>query len=166
MMKSGRSFAIVLMLTVFSAAAAQAQLRKEQSNPDEYMGPIVKENSTQVGNWSNLFNMKMSHTYSINVGSFGGQMYNMNAYTNTMEFFFSERMTGRVDISFLHSPFGNSFLNEGSGDFGGKVIIRNAELNYQLGERSHITVQFQQHPFGGFSPYSPFYQHPFYGRNY
>lgn len=165
-MKMGRFTSFVLILMLFAASSAQAQLRKELSNPDEYTGPIVKEESREVGNWSNLFNMKMSHSYSINIGSFGGQMYNMNAYTNTMEFFFSERMTGRVDISLLHSPFGNSFFNEGSNDFGGKVIIRNAELNYKLGERSHISVHFQQNPFGGLSPFSPYYHNPFYGRNY
>lgn len=159
------SFLIIVLLLVSSIS--YAQLRKDQYKSSDYLGNVVKDRSSEPGNWSNLFNMTMDHSYSMTFGSFGGQYQNLNAYTNTMHFFFSERMTGRLDLSVLHSPFGNSYLNaNGSGkqiDF----IIRNAELNYQLSEKSNISIHFQQIPsYGyGYSRFSPFYNN-LYDSNY
>ncbi len=153
---------IVLLALV---STADAQLREEQDKVSEYSGPIVKKYDREPGNWSNLFNMQMDHSYSMMFGSFGGQYQNINAYTNTMHFFFSDRLSGRLDLSLLHSPFGGSFMNNGNGGLETQLIIRNAELSYELGERSNLRIQFQQLPsygygYGmnpwGFNQYNPF----------
>lgn len=162
------SFLIVILLLVSSTG--YAQLRENQYKSSDYLGNIVKERSGEPGNLGNLFNMTMDHSYSMNFGSVGGQYQNINAYTNTMHFFFTDKMTGRVDLSVLHSPFGNSYLNNNAN--GGEVdfIIRNAELNYQLSEKSHISISFQQVPaynrYGYYNNrYNPFYN-SLYDSNY
>lgn len=160
---------LLVMLLTFSTLS-NAQLREDLSKSSDFMGPVIKEGSSQGGSLSNLFNMQMNHSYSMTFASIGGQYQNVNAYTNTMHFFFTDNLTGRLDLSLLHSPFGNSFLDNGNG-MGTEFIIRNAELNYQISDRSNISIQFQQLPSYGMNPWSrsPFYD-PFYSgsnfRNY
>lgn len=132
------------------SASAFAQFRSDMHRSSDYLGTVVKDRDREPGDWSNLFNMTMDHSYSMAFGSLGGQFQNMNAYTNTMHFFFSERLTGRVDLSLLHSPFGNTFMNNGQSGTGVDFVIRNAELKYEINDRSTIQIQFQQVP----SPYN------------
>jgi len=168
------SFISVLVLVfVFINSLSFAQLRENQFKSSDYQNGIIKVHDQEPGNWSNLFNMTMDHSYSMMFGSIGGEYQNLNAYTNTMHFFFSDKMTGRLDLSVLHSPFGNSYLNNGAGNQNVDFIIRNAEVNYQLSEKSNITFRFQQIPsygygngYGYYNRRSPFSNHPFYGTNY
>lgn len=167
---SAVSFLVLLLMGISSIS--HAQLRENRSNSSELMGPIVKQNDPSEGaNLSNLFNMRMDHSYSMMFSSFGsGNYHNVNAYTNTMHFFFSEDLTGRVDLSLLHSPFGSSFMPNNNG-MNTEFIIRNAELNYQVSDRSNIRIQFQQLPGYGLDPWSSgMYQRPFgnpyYDRNF
>ncbi|HLR26053.1 MAG TPA: hypothetical protein VK112_09315 [Fodinibius sp.] len=155
----------LIMLTMGLSSPVAAQLRANLPNPSELTGPVVQDPS-QGAKLSNLFNMQMDHSYSMMFSSFGGQMHNMNAYTNTMQFFFTENLTGRVDLSLLHSPFGNSFMQQDSG-LNTEFIIRNAELSYEISDNSHVRVQFQQRPtsYGpwgyGRNAFSP-YRNPFF----
>lgn len=167
MKKINLTLSLVIMLFLVSSVT-YGQLREDQYKSSDYLGNVVKERSREPGNLGNLFNMTMDHSYSMTFGSFGGQYQNLNAYTNTMHFFFSERMTGRVDLSVLHSPFGNSYLNVNGNGTEVDFIIRNAELNYQLSERSNISVSFRQVPaYGyGFNRFSPFYNNSIYDLNY
>jgi hypothetical protein len=168
------AFSVVISLIIFLfglSAITQAQLRRDQSRNSDLTGPVVKQDPSKGANLGNLFNMQMDHSYSMMFSNFGGQMQNMNAYTNTMHFFFSEDLTGRLDLSLLHSPFGNSFMSN-QGGLGTKFMIRNAELNYQINEKSNIRFQFQQVPTYGANPWSsgfynrnPFYS-PFDDRNF
>lgn len=155
---------LVLILFVFTAftVVAEAQLKENLPGSATLSGPIFEQQDNSSDNlFSNLFsNFNMSHSYSMTFSSFGGQFQNMNAYTNTMQFDLSDRMSGRVDLSLLHSPFGNNFMNTNN-DLGAKFIIRNAELNYDLGENSRIQLQFQQNPYYGMSPWSASHRSPF-----
>lgn len=144
------------VLTFGIHSLSSAQLRENMNNSSALTGPVVKSDPSEGANLGNLFNMKMDHSYSMMFSSFGGQMQNMNAYTNTMRFFFTENLTGRVDLSLLHSPFGgSSYMSNNNGGMNTELIIRNAELNYQLSENSNIRVQFQQLPnnYYGISPW-------------
>lgn len=144
-----------------------AQLRKNVNNSSELMGPVIKQDRSEGGNLGNLFNMQMDHSYSMMFSSYGGQMQNMNAYTNTMHFFFSDKLTGRVDLSLLHSPFGNNYMPNNNG-MNTEFILRNAELNYQISDKSNISIHVQQLPDNyGMSPWGMGRQHynPFYSRH-
>ncbi|MFN1835841.1 hypothetical protein AB2B38_011300 [Balneola sp. MJW-20] len=160
-----------ILILAFSLTL-HAQKRDDLVKPHEYSGPFVNTRALSVeSGLANFFKnrVRMSHSYSMNFASMGNSFQNVNAYTNTLEFFFSEDLTGRVDVSFLHSPFG------GSGMYGNnmspQVMVRNAELNYRIGDNTRIQLQYQQQPrgfgygrFGGFGNrfygydrYNPFY---------
>lgn len=144
-----------LLTLLLLSTTANAQLRDELSSPYDYSGPIVKnEAQTVQGGLNRFFNsIEMSHSYEMSFNSFGGNFQNMNAYTNTLTFALSPDLQGRVDISFLHSPFGGNAAM-GQNSFNNQVIIRNAELNYRISDKAFIRVQYQQLPRGyGFNPY-------------
>lgn len=160
---SAASVFIIFMLGI--STLSQAQLRKDLTRPSDLTGPIVKQNPSEGADLSNLFNMQMSHSYSMNFASYGGQFQNMNAYTNTMHFFFTEDLTGRVDLQLLHSPFGNSFMSNNNTGMNMDFRVRNAELNYEISDNSNISIQFQQLPNYGMNPWSSrAYNNPFHSR--
>jgi hypothetical protein len=143
-----------LLLTTFIFALLlstqlSAQLRENLSKSYEFSGPIINNQAPTVQTWLNDFfrnNVNMSHSYSMNFGAVGGSYQNVNSYTNTVNIAFSEDLTGRVDVSFLHSPFGGSDFVNSDNSLNGEVIIRNAELNYQISDNAHIRLQYQQMP--------------------
>ncbi len=176
MKKTAFSITVGLFILFFAgfSSVSYGQLRDQLNKSSDLMGPIIKQGDPSKGaNLSNLFNMEMDHSYSMMFSSFGGQFQNLNAYTNTMRFFFSEDLTGQVDLSVLHSPFGNNLMpNSNSNNMDTKFMISNAELNYQINDRSNIRIQFQQVPGGyGMNPWSsgmhrgPFAS-PFHDRNF
>ncbi|MDZ7772308.1 MAG: hypothetical protein U5K31_06175 [Balneolaceae bacterium] len=152
---------LLLLFTAVFASAATAQLREDARSSADLTGPVVGQHSMEAGSWENLFNMHMSHSYEMMFSSFGGSVQNVNAYTNTMRFAFTDRLSGRVDLSLMHSPFGNSMIGGNTGGLGAEFLIRNAELNYELSDRSSIHLRFQQIPAMGMNPGS-YYANPFY----
>lgn len=155
---------IIIMLCV-SADIGHTQFRDNVTTPYTTTGKIVKENTQSktnlFGNWS----MQMSHSYSMSFSSFGGNMQNINMYTNSMDFYFSEKLTADVDISFMHSPFSSNLSPlEGSSAFNGKVFINNASLNYEINDKTSITVQFRQMPYN--SAYGYYGMGNAFGRNH
>lgn len=162
MIKLARIPALLLTLILGISLATQAQMRENQHAEGDLTGNTVRQNDMEAGSLENLFNMQMSHSYSMMFSSFGGQFQNLNAYTNTMQFFFTDRLTGRVDLSLLHSPFGSGGFagNRSQTGLGAEFIIRNAELNYQINDNSSLHLQFQQLPSTGFYPGS-YYGSPF-----
>ncbi|MFA5669750.1 MAG: hypothetical protein WC967_10915 [Balneolaceae bacterium] len=134
-------------VTIFLSVSAWAQLRGDISTPFDYQGPIINHESVTVHSKLNKFfnSIDMSHSYSMSFGSFGGSYQSMNAYTNTMQMNITDRLDARVDLSFLHSPFGGTNMygfNQGSP----RVVLSNAELNYKFSDNAFIQIRFQQSP--------------------
>ena len=154
---------LLIVLFLFSSSISFGQFRDHETKNSDYTGKVIKQDPSDGANFSNLFNMQMSHSYSMTFSSFGGQYQSLNAYTNTMNFFFSDKLTGELAFSLLHSPFGNSFSNNQNG-LGTEFILRNAELNYQLSDKSNISIQFRQVPSYGLGSgyYSPFYRNSYF----
>lgn len=159
---------LLFSLSIFAVSIAEAQLRDDLNHPADYSGVVSTDNKPSTGSWMNALNMTMNHSYSMNFSSFGGQMQNINAYTNSMLFDISDNLDAQVDVSFLHSPFGNSFMtNE---NLGSRIIIDRARLDYQISDRTNISLEFSQRPYyhspfgyGGFGYnrryYSPLDRH-------
>lgn len=148
---------IPILLFAIYTIPAEAQLREDLASPFDYSGQIVNYSSPPVQTGLDRFfnSIKMSHSYTMSFSSFGGSYQNVNAYTNTMEFSLSPRMNGRVDISFLHSPFGGNSSYMGQNSFQNRVVIQNAELNYQISDKAFIRVSYQQLPYGyGYNPFN------------
>ena len=148
----------------------QAQLRKNLPTPYDYSGPIINRKTPTVQYSLNQFfqkiNVQMSQSYEMSFASNGGEVQNINSYTNTIQFTFSPKLQGRVDVSFLHSPFGGNTLGFGSNasgiqqGFSPRVMIRNAELNYKISEKTFLRVQYQQLPstmrYNAYSRFNPY----------
>lgn len=159
-----KSSVLIILLIVTFTSISHAQFRKDRQRASDLTGPVIKEDPSDGAKLGNLFNMQMDHSYSMTFASAGGQYQNQNAYTNTMHFFFSDDLTGRVDLQLLHSPFGNNPMAGSNSKKNIQFRLRNAELNYDLSDNSSISVQFQQVPSYGYG-YSPFNRSPF-GRAY
>lgn len=164
-------FVTIFVFAILLSTQLSAQLRDDLSKSYEFSGPIINSQVPAVQTWLNNFfqnNVTMSHSYSMNFGAVGGTYQNVNSYTNTLNFAFTEDLTGRVDVSFLHSPFGGSDFVNSENSLNGEVIIRNAELNYKISDNAHIRFQYQQLPRGygffdrgygmnGYNRYNPWY---------
>lgn len=152
---------LFLLTFIFAFAFSfqlSAQLRDDLSDHNDYSGPIINTKAPTVqGGLNNFFknNVTMSHSYSMSFGAVGGSYQNVNAYTNTLNFFFTPDLTGQLDVSFLHSPFGGSNFVNTDNNLGGEILIRNAELNYRITDNAHIRLQYQQLPsnYGFYNPY-------------
>ncbi len=157
-MKKFLSLTFILFFTV--SLSLSAQYRKDVPSRYDLTGPVINTQTASIMMGLNKFfqnNVKMSHSYSMSFGSYGGSYQNVNAYTNTMEIMFTDNLQGRVDVSFLHSPFGGSNFVDTNNNLGGEVMIRNAELNYQINDNASIHFQYQRLPSYGYGPYnSPF----------
>ncbi len=164
-MKLKIGFIGFVVLTFALCVSASAQLRSQTPTPYSLMGPTVMLNKPDANNnrQFGLASLQMGHSYEMSFGSFGGQMYNQNMYTNTVTMQFNERMSGRMDVAFAHSPFGGALpgMNQS-----GQVFIRNAEFNYAVNDRTNISLHFSQNPygmgnyggpFGGYGRMSPYY---------
>lgn len=153
------SIAVAILFLAF-AQSATAQLRSDLPSPYNITGPTVMtqtmhNNDTRL---FGMFNVRMGHSYEMSMSSFGGQAYNQNMYTNTLFLDFNDRMNGRVDIAFAHSPFGSAMPGMSQS---GQIFVRNAEFNYKLNERTQFSFRFQQLPGG-----AGMYGNPFgYGRS-
>jgi len=160
-----KTILISLLLVFGFTAIAEAQFRENVSQSSDYTGAVIKTNQTSpVGDFMNLLNMTMDHSYSMTFSSIGGQFQNLNAYTNHMTFGLSEDLTGHLDVSVLHSPFGNSFMNSNFDNLGSRIIIDRAQLDYQISPNANLSIQFSQRPYY----YPPFGTYPgsVSGRNY
>ncbi len=155
-------FTLLAVLFLSTALISEAQFRQDLTHqPEEYSAAASYTPSNAPGSWMNLLNMTMSHSYSMNFSNFGGQMQNLNAYTNHMFFDVSDRLNAQVDISVLHSPFGNSFMNNNN-SLGAQIIVDQARLDYQLSSNAVISLQFSQRPYHyGFGPYGGGHYNPF-----
>lgn len=148
MKKTFTASTLILALIIFSASVSQAQFKKNEMKRSDYTGNIIKKEDPSAGaNLGNLFNMEMNHSYSVSFGSMGGQVMNMNAYTNSMSFFFNEDLTGQVNVSLLHSPFGQSNFYDFQNQDALNVAL-NAQLDYQINDRMHIRFEVTKLPDG------------------
>ena len=163
-----RVISFLLLLLVFGFhSVAEAQFRDGVlPEPHEYTGTVTTLPASD--DVFGLFDFRMDHSYEMTVGSFGGDTFNQNYYTNTMHFLFNENLTGRLDLAIGHSPFGNSMMGDNQG---AQFFVRNAQLNYNFSENTRLSVSFRQIPGGMYSPYSygnsffnP-YRNPFSNRN-
>ncbi len=136
------SFGLLLNLLILSQA--QAQYVQQVPRLGDWTGAVVRQDKQPKLLFGKV-GFTMNHSYEMSVATMGGNVFNQNMYTNSMFFDFGNRLDGRVDLSLAHSPLGNGFLTQGKDV---RFIVRNAELNYKMGERSQLSLQFSQQPYG------------------
>lgn len=153
----GRAWGLLVVM-VLVGSTVFGQLRSDLMAPPQVTSIAASTQSKplgSVGSWMNLIPMTMSHSYSASFGTFGGQTMNLNAYTNRTQFQFTDRFTGEMSLSFLHSPFGMSpFATSQQGNgLNGQFQVDYARLNYQISDKAMISVEFSQRPYGAYGPY-------------
>lgn len=154
---------VVLVILLGVTVPAQAQLRTQVGNQQSTAKLYSTDGPAFALN--RLFSpehFKMSHSYEMSFGSFGGNSSSLGMYTNTMMFQFNEKLAARVDLSFAHQPFGGSqqsLLGENGNN--GQFFLRNAEVAYRPSENVRLHLSVRQSPYGSYmSPYG----HYGYGR--
>lgn len=154
-------FCLIVFLGV--ALPAEAQLRQDVRN-QEARAQLYGQQGTAFS-LNQLFSpdhFKMSHSYEMSFGSFGGNSSSLGMYTNTMSFQFNDQLAARVDMAYAFSPFGSSNLLGENADQG-RVFLRNAEIAYRPAENVQLHLQVRQSPYGSYmSPYGYGYydRHP------
>jgi hypothetical protein len=146
---------ILLILLLFSTAAAFAQFRDSGFETNSVRDGIVTENSNALFGFLNSDDFIMRHSFSLNYMTFSGQGISMTSYTNSMFYRLMSNLNVQMDVSVMYSPystFGDQFQKDISG-----VYISNAAINYHPWNNFSVHLQYRTMPFG----YG--YYHPFYG---
>lgn len=152
-MKKSAIITLLAGVLLFPADDILAQFRSDNSSDFERTGHIRTTHSEGNSSLFGLQDFEMSHSYEMTMGSFGGDMFNRNTYTNTMQMMFSDNLHGRVDLAMSHSPFGSNVMGQNNE---AQFYVRNAELNYKFSENTRIQLRFQQVPAGqGYYGYHP-----------
>lgn len=168
-MKRVRLFLLVVILSLGSVAAVQAQYA-HGAGSDNPEAKLFREPAHF--SLDKLFSpefFRMSHSYELSYSSFGGHGLALQEYTNTMLWRFSTKLAARVDLAVQHTPFGVSGLNNGlpvsESNFNG-IYLKNAEVAYRpVGNLTmHLSVRQAPHGYGYYlSPYGR-YGYPGYDR--
>lgn len=100
----------------------------------------------------------MSHSYSLSVGSFGGNSYNQGLYLNTMRYQISNPLSAFVQLGFSHQPFRQQNSQFGQQD---QFFVSGAGLKYKPSENFQVQFEFSQRPNSYYSPYNYYNQNRF-----
>ena len=107
-----------------------------------------------------LFNpsvFRMSHSFEMSAGSFGGNSYSMGMYTNTMAWQFNDKFAARMDVAVAYSPHNEAASALGVDNQRPQVFLRNAEIAWRPSEKFQLHLQVRQSPYGSYmSPYGAY----------
>src|SRR5699024_7096188 len=86
-------------------------------------------------------------------------MMNTFAFTNSMRFFFTPKLTGQVDVSLITSPFSQLNIYGLKNDNHKLQVALDARLKYQINKNLDVRLEFRKLPrrYG-------YYPGAFYGR--
>lgn len=134
---------------------------KDQLGPDDVAG-LMESSYYDYQRTSGFLGLdpskiKMDQSYTLSVGTFGAQSITQGMYLNTLSYQFSIPLSMKVQLGFLHQPFGTS-------DLASQFFISGAELKYQPFKNTSFRLQFRQYPRGYYSPYNYYRSdlyHPF-----
>lgn len=144
---------VVLIVLLGVTLPAQAQLRTQVGNQQSAAKLYGTDGS--MFSLNRLFSpehFKMSHSYEMSFGSFGGASSSLGMYTNSMMFQFNDKLAARVDLAFAHQPFGSSSTMGDQNN--GRFFLRNAEVAYRPSENLQLHLSVRQSPYGAYmSPY-------------
>ena len=145
---------VVLAVVLGAFSPVDAQLRSEV--PEE-RAPVKVFDERDGFSLNELFSpehFRMNHSYAMSFSSMGGNGQTLGQYTNTMRWQFNNQLAARVDVAFMHAPFGNQSFSPNANGLGGKIYLRNAEIAYRPTENTQFRFSVRQSPYGSYmSPY-------------
>ena len=146
---------VLTLALIFFSTKVEAQLKSQlDEQPIDARNTMVNPETASAGFLGNLFapnNFKMHHSYSMTVGSFGGQTSSLGMYTNTMLFKLSEPLMLRVNTGIAHQPFGGG---NGVSSQGAK-LMHGAELIYAPSQSFRMSIGYSNNPFYSAPSYFP-----------
>ncbi|NKN80779.1 hypothetical protein HF633_13520, partial [Weissella cibaria] len=116
-----------LLLVLGLAVPAQAQLREavqEMTAPAK----LYDQGGFSLNKFFSPAHFRMSHSFELSAGSFGGQTASLAMYANTMAWQFSSKLAARVDVAFAFSPLAGTDFDGLSQGNQGRIFLRNAEI--------------------------------------
>lgn len=147
----------------------EAQLRSDQASINEFSGPIFRPDPSDHSRQARVGflhgvskRISMNHSFEFTAGSFGGEGFVQNMYTNSLFFQISPKWDARLDAGIAYSPTQHSFLNASGAKNQPRFLIRNAEVNYRPNPRTRLHLSFSQDPFYMSSRYGFLGTNPFY----
>ena len=143
-------------LVVLLAVAAPAQAQHRADLPGGHAAVRLFDQAGPAFALNKLFSpnhFRMSHSYEMSFGSYGGGASSMGMYTNTMAWQFNQKLAARVDLAYAFSPFGSRGFGMQE-DNKGRVFLRNAEIAYRPSENVNLHFSVRQSPYGSYmNPY-------------
>jgi len=150
-------FCLVMLLGI--TVPAEAQLRQDVPQLDATTRLYDKGNFS-LNKFFDPAHFKMSHSFDLSAGSFGGGTSSLAMYTNSLQWQFSSKLAARADIALAFSPLGNSNLNGFSRGNSGRVFLRNLEVAYRPSKNTELHLSIRQNPYGSYlNPYG--YYNPY-----
>lgn len=143
--------AFLVISALFLSVPAQAQLRSA-GNAAATSVPLYDQGGAgfSLNKYFSPEHFKMSHSFELS--SFGGNSLSM--YTNSMQWQFSSKLAGRVEVAAGYSPLGSQSGMSLTGQSDSRIFVKNAELAYRPKENMELHLSFRQNPYGSFmNPY-------------
>ncbi len=147
---------LVLVAFLGLTVPAQAQFRaavQESPAPSR----LYDANGAAGFLLNKLFNpsvFRMSHSFEMSAGSFGGNSYSLGMYTNSMAWQFNNKLAARVDVAVAYSPHNEAASALGFSNERPQVFLRNAEIAWRPAKNVQLHLQVRQSPYGSYmSPY-------------
>jgi len=134
---------LFIMLFGLWVVPLQAQFRNQPTKPN-ISSVLINPQASLFSGFLNPNKLRMHHTVSMSFGNWAGQSMMLSSYLNTIDCQISEKFWIRANIGIMSSPyntFGQQFYLNKPRLFGG------AQLNYQISDKSKITVEFNSSPF-------------------
>lgn len=147
------------------AGAADAQFKDAAplTRPSSRIYDAAGTAGLALGKVFNPSIFRMSHSFEMSAGSFGGRGYSLGMYTNTMQWQFSSKLAARMDVSMAYSPMNKAATAFGFGQQRPQVFLRNAEVAWKPSEKIRINLQVRQDPYARY--HYGYYGDPYgYGR--
>lgn len=158
----------VLFILLVAVSISNAQFKEDLNRSmDVKSGIFNKNSSTFPFGFLGLQNFSMSHSFNLSYSTFGSFGMALGMYTNTMSLKFGDNINVQADVSLINSPYNT--LGEALSKQINGIYLSRVEMNYKVSDNMNINLQYNNSPFGYYSPfyyggYSPFFRNSFFDR--
>jgi hypothetical protein len=168
--KNGEIMKKVFLVILIAFSVLNAQFKEELNRSVDVKSGIFNKDGSGSSfpfGFLGLQNFSMKHSFDLSYSTFGNFGMALGMYTNTMSFNFSDKLDIQADVSLINSPYntlGESFSKQING-----IYLSRVEMNYKVSDNMHFMIQYNNSPFGYYSPfyqggYSPFFRNSIFDR--
>ena len=152
-------FTFVVMLI---PALASAQYKSQTKTPE--MREVIAAPTNLFLGFLNSNKLTMNHSFSSSFSTGGGGSIMMNAYVNSINYQFNDKLWLNMDLGIMNSPYNSYLKNSPAQDqLNSTKFFGGGELNYRPSDKMQLSLGVYSTPYlyqGGYY-YSPLNQHRF-----